>query len=187
MCVIYFFSLGEYMRNIIIVAVLLVVIVMGILLCGASTDTEQLLRIHIRANSNDQCDQDVKYIVKQAVVDYLVPYIANCYSLDDALAVVASQLDNIEQIADDTLIDNGYSYTSTVCLCEELFPDRVYDDITIPSGVYDALIIELGSGTGDNWWCVVYPPLCFVGSYSSGDSIVYQSKLYEIIANWQDN
>ncbi len=175
------------MKNIIIVAILLLVVVLAILLCGASTGTQQLLRIHIRANSNDQCDQDVKYIVKQAVVDYLVPYIANCNSLDDAIAVVSDKLDDIQQIADDTLACNGYSYTSTVSLCEELFPDRVYDGITVPSGVYDALIIELGSGEGDNWWCVVYPPLCFVGSYSSGDSIVYQSKLQEIIANWQGN
>lgn len=175
------------MKNIVIVVVLLVVIILAIVLCGATSETEQLLRIHIRANSNDQCDQDVKYIVKESVVDYLVPYISNCYSLDDAMAIVDSHIGNIRDIANSTLLANGYGYTCTVSLCQELFPDRVYDGITVPSGVYDALIIELGSGEGDNWWCVVYPPLCFVGSYYSGDSIVYQSKLYEIISQWQNS
>ncbi len=175
------------MKNIIIVVILLVVVVSLICVCQPTSDTQQLLRIHIRANSNSQCDQNVKYIVKQAIVDYLVPYVSQCYSLQDAISIVSAKLSDIEHVANNTLLDCGYSYDSHVRLCQELFPDRVYDGVTVPSGVYDALIVELGSGTGDNWWCVVYPPLCFVGSYSSGDSIVYQSKLYEIISKWQSN
>ncbi len=172
------------MKNIIIVVLLLVVVV-AVICCAGSGSDSQLLRIHIRANSNEQCDQDVKYIVKEAVVDYLVPYIANCYTVEEAIAVVGSELDNINIVANSTLLEQGYIYGSSVSLCQEYFPDRVYDGITVASGVYDALIIELGSGTGDNWWCVVYPPLCFVGSSASGDTVIYQSKLYEIISAWQ--
>ena len=70
----------------------------------------------------------------------------------------------------------------------EQFPDRSYNGVTLAAGVYDALIVELGSGSGNNWWCVVYPPLCFVGGESNGtNQIVYKSKLLEIIRNWQNN
>lgn len=173
------------MKKIIVVASMLLVVV--ILICSGTSSSSQLLRIHIRANSNEQDDQDVKYIVKQAVVGYLVPYVAECNSLQQAMETVDELLPQIKIIADNTLQQQGYSYTSTVSLCQELFPTRVYDDITVASGVYDALIIELGSGEGDNWWCVVYPPLCFVGSSSTDGTIVYQSKLLQIIDNWLAN
>ncbi len=173
------------MRKIVIVAILLALIIV-LLICfsNSNSSNEQLLRIHIRANSNNDSDQQVKYIVKQCIVDYLVPYIASCNSVQDAMTVVSAQLQNIENLADATLSQYGYDYCSSVSLCQEYFPDRVYDGVAVPSGVYDALIVELGTGSGDNWWCVVYPPLCFVGSEGSGNSIVYQSILYQLISQW---
>ena len=86
------------------------------------------------------------------------------------------------------LAENGFTYTIHAKLCQEQFPDRNYDNVTLAAGVYDALIIELGSGSGNNWWCVVYPPLCFVGGESNGtNTIVYKSKLLEIINQWKAN
>ena len=154
--------------------------VIGIFPAKESQKSEYL-RIHIRANSNFQSDQEVKYLVKEKLVYYLTPLLAECKTKDKAEIELKKQLENIEKIADDVLIQKGYSYKSRAILREELFPTRTYDNLTLESGFYDALIVELGEGKGDNWWCVVYPPLCFV---ESGHGYVYKSKIVEIIKNF---
>ena len=175
------------MKKIVIAAVVLVALVAVIVaIPGKSNAQTDFLRIHIRANSNDTVDQNVKYQVKSAVVDYLTPYLANATTKKAAMEVVRSHLSDIESVCNRVLAQNGFGYTSRAKLTTEQFPDRAYDDVTLPAGVYDALIIELGSGTGNNWWCVVYPPLCFVGGEGNGtNQIVYKSKLLEIINKWK--
>ena len=176
------------MKKIIIAAIALVVVLAAIFAIPSGSSNADFLRIHIRADSNDQADQNVKFQVKSAVVEFLTPYLANAQTKQQAMSVVKSQLSNIERVCDKVLRENGFSYTSHAKLCQEQFPDRNYGDVTLAAGVYDALIIELGSGSGNNWWCVVYPPLCFVGGESNGsNSIVYKSKLLEIINEWKLN
>ena len=173
------------MKKIILVAFALGVMVAAIALIPSKTNAD-FLRIHIRADSNDSADQNVKYEVKSAVVDYLTPYLANATTKKKAMSIVKSHLRDIEAVCDSVLQANGFTYTSRARLTEEQFPDRAYGDVTLAAGVYDALIIELGSGSGNNWWCVVYPPLCFVGGESNGtNQIVYKSKLMEIIQQWK--
>ncbi|MDE7349417.1 MAG: stage II sporulation protein R, partial [Clostridia bacterium] len=81
----------------------------------------------------------------------------------EAMEILQNNIVAMKSVADATLAQNGYGYLSRVSLRKEEFPARTYGDLTLDRGVYDALIIELGSGEGDNWWCVVFPPLCFVG------------------------
>ncbi len=163
------------------VIVLIVVISSG----GNASGNDMFLRIHIRADDNSTEAQTVKYKVKQAVVEYLTPYLAYAESKDQAQSIIQSKLREIESVADKVLQANGFQYTSKASVRTEQFPTRTYDGLTLPSGVYDALILELGRGSGDNWWCVVYPPLCFVNGESNGtNSIVYRSKLLEIIQNF---
>ena len=83
-------------------------------------------------------------------------------------------------LANQVLAKNGFNYKATVAVRNEEFPTRVYEDLTLESGYYDALIVELGRAKGDNWWCVVYPPMCFTGNESG---IIYKSKILEIIQN----
>ena len=176
------------MKKIIFAAVALVAVLAVIISVAGSgsSSNADFLRIHIRADSNDAADQNVKFQVKSAVVDYLTPYLANATTKQQAMNVVKGQLSQIEKVCDKVLKENGFTYTSHAKLCQEEFPDRSYGDVTLAAGVYDALIIELGSGSGNNWWCVVYPPLCFVGGESNGsNSIVYKSKLLEIINEWK--
>ncbi len=142
-----------------------------------SADTDYL-RIHVRANSNEQIDQSVKYIVKDEVVKFITPYAAQCTDKQKAVELVKSILPEIEKVCDRTLKANGFGYTSKADVRAEEFPTRVYGDLTLESGIYDALIIELGSGTGDNWWCVIYPPLCFT---SGTAEVKYRSAIMEII------
>lgn len=168
--------------------VVIVLAFLAVVFCAPAQTNEQFLRIHIRADSNNDSDQNVKYIVKNAVVEYLAPYLSNATTKAKAMQIVAAELKNIQKVCDKTLQANGFDYTSNVKLCQESFPDRAYNGVTLPQGVYDALIIELGSGKGNNWWCVVYPPLCFVGTESNGtNTIVFKSKLMEIINEWKAN
>ena len=143
----------------------------------AQADTDYL-RIHVRANSNSQTDQSIKYIVKDEVVRFITPYAAQCTDKEKAMKVISGILPEIEDVCDRVLKENGFSYKSKASVRAEEFPTRVYGDLTLESGLYDALIIELGSGTGDNWWCVIYPPLCFT---SGTASVQYRSAIMDII------
>ena len=136
------------------------------------------LRIHVRANSNDKIDQSVKYIVKDEVVRFITPYAARCTDKQTAMDVIGGILPEIEKVCDRVLKQQGFNYTSRAGIRAEEFPTRVYGELTLEKGIYDALIIELGSGKGDNWWCVVYPPLCFT---SGTASVQYRSAILDII------
>ena len=141
----------------------------------------EYLRIHIRANSNLSVDQQVKYLVKDKVVDFLTPYIAECNTKEKAEAMLNDNLKNIESVALGVLRSNGFNYSVKASVKNENFPTRYYQDLCLESGFYDALIIELGEAKGDNWWCVVYPPLCFTGE---GQNYKYKSKILDIISNF---
>lgn len=145
---------------------------------GNSAADTDYLRIHVRANSNSQTDQSVKYIVKDEVVRFITPYAAQCTDKEKAIEIISGILPEIEKVCDRTLKANGFSYKSKASVRAEEFPTRVYGDLTLESGIYDALIIELGSGTGDNWWCVIYPPLCFT---SGTAGVQYRSAIMDII------
>lgn len=165
---------------------LILVIIGALLVCGLSNKKNNTyLRIHIRANSNLAVDQNIKYEIKDYVVSYLTPFLCGGKTIDMAKEIVTNQLENIEDLANDILIQNGFSYRAKAKLNEEFFPTRTYSTLTLESGYYDALIISLGSGEGDNWWCVVYPPLCF----TSGEnvSVVYKSIIWEIVNSWFKN
>ena len=139
---------------------------------------KEYLRIHVRAHSNLEEDQAIKYLVKDAVVEYLTPFIAECDTKEKAERMLKGKLFEIERVADQVLKLNGKDYKSKASVREEEFPTRVYGSLCLENGFYDALILNLGSGEGNNWWCVVYPPLCFTGE---GSSYVYKSKIKEII------
>jgi stage II sporulation protein R len=168
------------MRKFCISFLLIAIIILsgiGLILAKEQPRTEYL-RIHIRANSNSETEQAVKYLVKEAVVNYLTPFISECDTKIKAENMLKDNLSNIERVSDAVLKSNGFDYKSTADVREEKFPTRTYGEFTLNAGFYDALIIELGSGEGDNWWCVVYPPLCFTGE---GTSYRYKSKIKEII------
>ena len=167
------------MRNICIVFLCLTIIVLsGVSYLTMPTTKKEYLRIHIRANSNSEVDQSVKYKVKGAIVEFLTPWVSECKTKKDVEEMLKANLEMVEKVADKTLLDNGFFYKSKAKLTEEEFPLRTYGELTLDAGFYDALIVELGDGKGDNWWCVVYPPLCFVGN---GENYLYKSKILEII------
>ena len=146
-----------------------------------STYHKEYLRIHIRANSNLSVDQDVKYLIKDEIVEFLTPIICECNTKQDFEKKIGENLCNIECIANKILAQNSFDYKSSACLKNEYFPVRSYDDLTLESGYYDALIVGLGEAKGDNWWCVVYPPLCFLNGKTK---TTYKSRIVEIIKKY---
>ena len=124
----------------------------------------------------------IKYEVKDKVVEYLTPFIAEYQTKADAEKGIGERLRKVEEIAKQVLSKKGFSYGAKASIERESFPLRVYEEFTLPAGEYTALIIRLGSGKGDNWWCVVYPPLCFS---TTTNNVVYKSKIQEIIRSFK--
>lgn len=120
-----------------------------------------VLRLHIIANSNSDSDQKLKLQVRDSILHELQSGLANINSTAQAKQYVASKFENIKNTADYTICQNGYSYSSKVFIQNRYFPAKTYGDLTFPAGYYDALCIEIGKSAGHNWWCVLFPSLCF--------------------------
>ena len=166
------------MKKIVLCAVALVAVIC--VFCMVNQKEEDYLRIHIRANSNSEFDQQIKYKVKDSVVAALVPIVDQIENKEDMMKIINDNIPYLTSVVDNKLAELGQNYKSTVRLCEEKFPTRSYEELTLGAGVYDAIIIELGSGEGDNWWCVAYPPLCFVTAEGDGENVQYKS----IFSKW---
>lgn len=126
-----------------------------------------VFRLHVIANSDSQKDQNLKYIVRDNLLEYMNSICANCTSKEEAISIVKENKDMFEQIAVDTINEQGYSYPVKINIGNFEFPTKNYGDISLPAGYYDALRVEIGKAKGQNWWCVMFPPLCFV-DISSG-------------------
>lgn len=153
--------------------------------CGNKVKPNDCVRIHVRADSNSESDQNVKMKVVEKVVEYLTPHLAKCKTSQEAKAEISAILDEIEAVADKVLCENGKGYRAKASLRKEKFPTRNYNGIAFDGGIYDALIVELGSGKGDNWWCVAFPPLCFVPSEAS-ENFKYRSIIVELIRKYKE-
>ena len=138
-----------------------------------NTYNGELLRLHIRANSNSEGDQSVKLKVRDAVNSFIEKNIHKS-TFDEAYREIGKNIDALGDIATNVLASHGFKYTARARLTNEYFPSRMYKDVVVPEGYYDALIIELGAAEGDNWWCVVYPPLCY------GEDFKYKSFFAEL-------
>jgi stage II sporulation protein R len=157
---------------------------LGAELSAQARPNTEYLRVHIRANSDDGQDQAVKYLVRDELVAYLAPIVADCKTRSVAVEKIRAELTGLEVVAENVLQQNGFSYGAKASIKTEVFPTRIYGEYTLEQGEYLALIVELGEGAGANWWCVVYPPLCFAGD--NNVPIVYKSKILEIIKAWQN-
>ena len=159
-----------------------IALVIVLVLCagGVQCGEVEYLRIHIRANSNSEIDQSVKYMVKDAIVEALIPVLSEVESKEEAVKVMTENFDYIENVADAVLKSEGFSYKSSARIDNEYFPSRTYQNLTLDEGYYDAFIVDLGSGEGNNWWCVVFPAFCFTET-KNFDNIVYISRIWEIL------
>ena len=123
---------------------------------------DSVFRLHVIANSDSDDDQKLKYIVRDSVINYINEITTNATSKEEVMLIAQENLSQIQSIALQTIIENGYDYTVNINIGNFYFPTKKYGDITFPPGYYDALKIEIGESKGQNWWCVMFPPLCFV-------------------------
>ncbi|MCM1159580.1 MAG: stage II sporulation protein R [Ruminococcus flavefaciens] len=121
-----------------------------------------IMRFHVRANSDSEKDQELKLAVKEDVVTMLKPLLEDCENVEESRNVIVSNLQNIYKTAVNTVVEQGYDYEVQVYVTEEEFPAKTYGELTFPAGEYQALRIDIGKAEGQNWWCVMYPPLCFI-------------------------
>ena len=130
---------------------------------AVTTDiADSVFRLHVIANSDSAEDQNLKYIVRDKVIEYMSSISQNASSKEDVIEIAKANLDKIQAIASQTIRENGYTYSVNVEVGNFSFPSKRYGDITLPTGYYDALRIKIGEAEGQNWWCVMFPPLCFV-------------------------
>lgn len=123
-----------------------------------------VFRLHVIANSDSEEDQNLKYIVRDSLLNYMNEKCKNISSKDDIIQYAKNNLTEIKQTAENTIKENGYNYPVVVEIGNYEFPTKWYGDISFPEGFYDALRVKIGKAAGQNWWCVMFPPLCFVDS-----------------------
>ena len=135
---------------------------------AVSTDIQgSVFRLHVIANSDSYEDQNLKYIVRDKVLEYINSISKNINSKEEVITLAKENINEIQKIAEEVIRENGYNYKVELDIGNFAFPTKTYGDISFPAGMYDALKIKIGNAKGQNWWCVMFPPLCFV-DVSSG-------------------
>ena len=133
----------------------------------SSNIESSVFRLHVIANSDTKEDQDLKYKVRDNLIEYMNTLCKDVTSKAEAIKISKLHEKDFLDIANNTIKENGYSYPVTIEFGNFSFPTKDYGDISLPAGYYDALRVKIGEAKGQNWWCVMFPPLCFV-NVSSG-------------------
>lgn len=121
--------------------------------------SEDVFRLHILANSDTKADQDLKLLVRDDVLQACT-FFSHCQSVTEAQQAAENNLQRITEIARQRIRQEGYNYQVTARVVREYFNTRVYENVTLPAGYYNALKIKIGAGAGHNWWCVLFPAVC---------------------------
>ena len=145
----------------------------------------KILRFHVLANSDSHADQEVKEKVRDAVGVYLQPLLQSSESLEETKQIVTENMQQIITVAENTLQENGYAYPVCARITNTSFPEKSYGAYTFPKGDYEALQIVIGEGDGQNWWCVLYPNMCFRGSVFEVVEEEAGEALREVLSPWE--
>lgn len=124
--------------------------------------SDSVFRLHVIANSDSPEDQNLKYLVRNELLKYMSELTQNITSKEEAIKLAKTHETDFYEIARKTIQENGYDYDIKINIGNYYFPSKSYGDISFPAGYYDSLKVEIGEASGQNWWCVMFPPLCFV-------------------------
>lgn len=145
--------------------------------------SDSVFRLHVIANSDTVEDQNLKYLVRDNIINYMNNISYNCKTKKEAIKLAKENIDIFKQIALETINNEGYNYDVNIEIGNFYFPTKQYGDISFPAGNYDALKIEIGDAIGQNWWCVMFPSLCFTDVDSSYVSDSSKKLLDENLSN----
>ena len=147
---------------------------------------DQIIRFHIKANSDKEEDQALKLRIRDEILKEMGTQFGNSKSLDETRVIVEDNLDNIKYITEKMIKEDGKDFPVDVSLGNKNFPTRKYGNITFPSGEYETLQVTIGEGKGKNWWCVMFPPLCFV-DINHGNTNDVKKDLKEVLTEEEIN
>lgn len=157
-------------RNVLLTAVVVGLIFTACLGLASRTYAEtaqnsiahEVIRFHVLANSDSDEDQSLKLKVRDGVLEQFQYGLSQAQSKEESRSFLYAHLDEIKEYADHIVKENGFDYPVAISLTRDYFPTKAYGDVVFPPGEYDTLRIEIGKGSGQNWWCVMFPPLCYV-------------------------
>ena len=184
--------------------VLLVILLLIVFVCFSAYSyvtavsngiADSVFRLHVIANSDSDEDQALKLKVRDSLLEYMNSLCSSTSSKEEAMRIANENIDDFTKIAQDVIYQNGYNYSVDVSVGSCDFPTKEYGDVSLPAGTYDALRVKIGSASGHNWWCVMFPPLCFVDVTSgiipeeSKENLEenLDSESYNLISNNEDD
>ena len=138
--------------------------------------SNNVFRLHILANSDSECDQELKLKVRDEILKVSQSVYRNCKSVKDAVDAANNNIPLLQESALKIIKRNGYNYGVNVYTTREYFETRHYDGFTLPAGIYDSLKIEIGQGKGHNWWCVMFPSVCISGCVDDFDETLTEKE-----------
>ena len=181
--------------SILILSLVAIISIMTISISGevkkisnASQDyKDKLIRFHVIANSDSDEDQNLKLKVRDAVINYLQPKLLESESIEESELIIKREYSELEKISKNIILQNGYNYDVKIGIDYSEFPTKQYSNVVLPAGEYKALKIIIGEGRGKNWWCVMFPPLCFVDEEKGIIDKDTDDKLREVLTEEEYN
>ena len=156
----------KYLKKYLIITILLILYTLVYSIAYANSTisnlSNNLFRLHVIANSNSETDQNLKYKVRDSLISYMNDICKKASTKQDAICIANTHIKEFYKIAQNTIQENGCNYDVKISIGNYPFPTKTYGDISLPAGYYDALKVEIGEAKGKNWWCVMFPSLCFV-------------------------
>ncbi len=186
------FKINTKMKIRIVLSVLMLIVTVGLMATciyaqvskidiASENYKDKLIRFHVLANSDSEEDQQLKLKVRDAVIDYLQPKLRDSKSINESERIILEEEGNLINICRDVVEKNGYNYDVHIDLGYSKFPTKQYSSVVLPAGEYKALRILIGKGQGKNWWCVMFPPLCFVDKQNNVIDKETDAKLREVL------
>lgn len=170
------------MKKIMIILSIVVVIFVSTKTTEDLIIPDESIRIRVIANSNNSKDQLIKNVVRNNIEKEVTNLLANVTNIDEARTLLEENIDLINECVEDVLEKNNYDVSYKVDFGYNLFPEKKYKGVVYEEGYYESVVVALGEGKGDNWWCVLFPPLCLMETSSSDlEEIEYKSFIKEII------
>ncbi len=155
-------KIGRIFVILILLAIFILISAISYVSAVSNNIVNSVFRLHVIANSDSEEDQNLKLKVRDELLSYMNIISKDSKTKEEAMKIADEHKEEFIQIAERTIKENGYDYTVNIQIGKADFPTKYYGDISLPAGEYDALKVQIGEAKGKNWWCVMFPPLCFV-------------------------
>ncbi len=171
------------MKRIYIIVLIIFIIFITNVNASKNIIPNEAIRLRVIANSNTEYDQKIKLKVRDNIQHKLYELLKETKEIDSAREIINNNLNDIDQTVEQTLKSENYQNNYTINFGQNYFPQKKYKGITYKEGYYESLVVTLGEGKGDNWWCVLFPPLCLLEAEES-DEVEYKFFVQELLEKY---